>query len=180
MSKKAYARPQYKVKPAVMIIVAAIVFIFAALIVIIQPTDQEKIFKAYDKVGAIDLAEKHVFESIGASNLIKLIDTGKPIVVYFGTPSCSVCVTEIGWYDKEFVFAGLSSELNVIYYVNTGSLTQSSIKKLQDKYGMTLTGTPEVYYLNEGEIVKTRKEYTTGTTQLQIKNFFTFIKNDLA
>ncbi|MCU0104989.1 hypothetical protein N7603_04895 [Acholeplasma vituli] len=178
MSKKAYARPQYKVKPAVIIIVAAIVFLFAAVIVLLQPTDQQRIYNAYD-VGNSTIKKDHVFESISASKLAKLIEKGDPIVVFFGDPSCSVCVSEIGWYDQEFKDAGLVSELSVIYYVKFGSMTEASKQTLRDKFGMALTETPEVYYLNEGEIVSKRKDFTTGTMAGQIKAFFTLVKNDL-
>lgn len=179
MSKKAYARPQYKVKPAVIVIVSAIVFLFAALIVIIQPTDQEKIYKAYNTAGSPNLVKDHVFESISASKLTKLIENGDPIIVFFGDPSCSVCVSEIGWYDQEFKDAGLVSKLSVIYYVKSSTMTESSKQALRDKFGMELTATPEVYYLNDGEIVSKRKDFTTGTMAAQIKAFFTFVKNDL-
>lgn len=182
MSKKPYARPQYKVKPAVIIIVAAIVFIFAALIVIIQPTDQAKIYKAYHSAGSPNITENHVFESISVSKLIKVIDSGRPVVVFFGTPTCTACVSEIGWYNQEFMSAGLKANIGVIYYVDTQDLTESNVTKLQQMYAMTLTSTPELYYLNEGEIVYRRSDFTSTTIPMagQIKNLFVAVKNDLA
>lgn len=182
MSKKAYARPQYKVKPAIIIIVAVIVFIFSALIVIIQPTDQEKIYNAYHTAGSPNITRENVFESISVSKLIKVIDSDEPVVVFFGTPTCQACVNEIGWYNIEFESEGLNDSLGVIYYVNTAGLSQDNIAKLQNKYGMNLTTTPEVYYLNGGEIVSKRADFNnqSQTMQLQIKNFFQGISDDLA
>lgn len=182
MSKKPYARPQYKVKPAVIIIVAVIVFIFSALIVIIQPTDQEKIYNAYNAAGSPNIKKENVFETISTDKLIRVIETGAPVVVYFGTPTCTVCVSEIGWYDIEFESAGLNQEVEVIYYLKSDGISASNVAKLQNKYGMTLTGTPEVYYFNEGEVVLKRADFNNQaqTMQLQIKNFFQAIKTDLA
>ncbi|MDX9807529.1 MAG: hypothetical protein RBS87_03050 [Acholeplasma sp.] len=182
MSKKPYARPQYKVKPAVIIIIAVIVFVFSALIVIIQPSDQEKIYKAYNSAGSPNLSQNHVIESISVSKLGRLIDSGAPVVVFFGTTTCSVCVSEIGWYDIEFKGAGLVSELSVIYYVNRTNMSDSDVEKFQTKYAMTLTGTPELYYLNDGDIVARRSDFNSDTQPMagQIRSFFTAVKNDLA
>lgn len=182
MSKKPYARPQYKVKPAVIIIVAVIVFIFSALIVIIQPTDQEKIYNAYSDKGSPNIQRENVFETISTDKLIRVIETGVPVVVYFGTPTCTVCVSEIGWYDIEFTSAGLDTSVEVIYYLKSDGISDSNKAKLQNKYGMTLTGTPEVYYFNNGDIVLKRADFNNQaqTMQLQIKNFFQAIKTDLA
>ncbi|GEM_PF-2894044 len=182
MSKKPYARPQYKVKPAVIIIVAIVVFLFSALIVIVQPSDQDKIYKAYHNAGSPNLTANHVIQSITVSKLGKLIDSGAPVVVFFGEVSCSACISEIGWYDLEFKGAGLVSELSVIYYVKRSSMSASDVEKFQTKYAMTLTATPELYYLNEGEIVHRRSDFNSDTQPMagQIKSFFTAIKNDLA
>ena len=182
MSKKPYARPQYKVKPAVIIIIAVIVFVFSALIVIIQPSDQEKIYKAYNNAGSPNLSQNHVIESISVSKLGRLIDSGAPVVVFFGTPACTACVSEIGWYDLEFKGAGLVSELTVIYYINRSNMSDSEVEKFQTKYAMTLTATPEMYYLNEGEIVARRSDFNSDTQPMagQIRSFFTAVKNDLA
>lgn len=184
MSKKPYARPQYKVKPAVIIIVAVIVFIFAALIVIIQPTDQERIYNAYNAAGSPNIQKDNVFESISTDKLIRVIETGVPVVVYFGTPSCTACVSEIGWYDIEFESAGLKQEVEVIYYLKADGMSDANKAKLQDKLGMALAATPEVYYFNDGEIVTKRADakYSdqADTMQLQIKKFFQDIKTSLA
>lgn len=181
MSKKPYARPQYKVKPAVIIIVAVVVFLFSALIVIVQPSDQDKIYKAYHNAGSPNLTTNHVIQTITPSKLGKLIDSGAPVVVFFGDPACTACVSEIGWYDLEFKGAGLVAEVSVIYYVNRTNMSASDVSKFQTKYAMTLTATPELYYLNDGDIVYRRSDFNSDTQPMagQIKSFFTAIKNDL-
>jgi hypothetical protein len=61
-------------------------------------------------------------------------------------------------------------------------MSDSEVEKFQTKYAMTLTATPEMYYLNEGEIVARRSDFNSDTQPMagQIRSFFTAIKNDLA
>ena len=171
MAKKAYARPQHKVKPLTIVIVVGILFVFAALIAVLIPSDKEKIYNAYKSAGSPNLQEDHVFESISGTKLMKVIDGDQPLIVFFGNTSCSVCVTEIGFYDIEFQAFGLEDTLKRIYYVNTTTLSAETVKKLQDVYQFKLEGTPELYYVNEGEIVLNRKDVSGDTQAAQIREF---------
>lgn len=175
MSKKAYARPQHKVKPLTIIIVVGILFLFAALIAVLIPSDKEKIYKAYTSAGSPNLQQDHVFESISASKLIKVIKSEEPIIVFFGNPSCSVCVTEIGYYDIQFQSYGLKESIKQIYYVDTNTLSAKMIKELQDTYKFKLEATPELYYVNNGAIVLNRADVTGDTQVAQIKEFMRLV-----
>ena len=171
MAKKAYARPQHKVKPLTIIIVVGVIFIFAALIAVLIPSDKEKIYKAYTNAGSPNLQENHVFETISTSNLAKVIDSKVPVVVFFGNTSCGSCVTEIGFYDIEFKAQGLKEPIGVIYYVDTTQMSQASMQSLKTKYAFVFEGTPELYFLNNGAIVEKRADYTVGTAAAQIRTF---------
>jgi len=179
MAKKAYARPQHKVKPLTVIIIVGVIFVFATLIAVLIPSDKEKIFTAYSNAGSPNLQEDHVFESISASNLAKVIESDEPVMVYFGTPTCPVCVNEIGFYDIEFKAAGLKESIGVIYYVNTTTVTAAQLTSLQSKFQFAFQGTPELYYLNNGAIVEKRADFTESTAAAQIRAFMTEVATHL-
>lgn len=178
MAKKAYGRPQHRVSPLTVIIVVGIVFIFAALIAVSLPSDKAKIYNAYE--ASPNLQKDHVFETISVNNLIKVIDNKGPVMVYFGSPACSVCVQEIGYYDIEFKNQNVDEHLKVIYYVQA-PLTEAQTQLLTSKYQMTLTGTPELYLLNNGAIVSKRADFnnSTWTQARQIREFMIAAFNHL-
>lgn len=179
MAKKAYARPQHKVKPLTVIIVVGVIFIFATLIAVLIPSDRDKIYTAYKNAGSPNIQQTHVFESISASNLAKVIESDKPVMVYFGTPTCPVCVNEIGFYDIEFKDKGLKETIGVIYYVNTATVTQAQLTSLQSKFQFSFQGTPELYFLDNGAIVEKRADFTSQTPAAQIRAFMVEVANYL-
>lgn len=179
MAKKAYARPQHTVKPLTVIIVVGVIFVFATLIAVLIPSDKEKIFTAYTNAGSPNLQENHVFETISPNNLAKVIESDVPVMVYFGTPTCGVCVTEIGFYDIEFKAQGLKESIGVIYYVNTSTVTAAQLTSLQSKFQFSFQGTPELYFLDNGAIVEKRADFTTSTSAAQIRAFMIEVANYL-
>lgn len=170
--KKSYKNPKVTVKPLNFVIVGLVVAIFVAVILLLQPNDQEKIYKSYKTAGTTNLVEDHVFKTINAKDLIKLIDSGKPVVFYFGYTGCGACVAEVGYYDVEFKAAGLESALKNIYYLNTSKMSQANITKLETKYSIELKSTPQLMYFNDGAKVTSRQDNTTGQVPAQIRAFF--------
>lgn len=170
--KKSYKNPQVTVKPLNLIIVGLVITIFVALIFLLQPNDQKKIYKAYSSAGSTNLVEDHVFKSITVKDLMKKIDNKEAVVFYFGSTGCSYCVTEIGYYDLEFKNAGLEDSLKYIYYLDATKVSNENITKLQTKYSIELNATPKVYFFNDGAKVFDRASENSGSTPAQIRAFF--------
>lgn len=173
--KKSYKNPKVTVKPLNLIIVGLVITIFVALIILLQPNDQKKIYKAYSSAGSTNLVEDHVFKTISVNDLIKKIDSKEPVVFYFGYTGCGYCVSEIGYYDLEFKNAGLQDSLKYIYYLDATKVSQANITKLQTKYSIELNATPKVYFFNEGAKVSDRASENSGSTAAQIRAFFSKI-----
>lgn len=173
--KKSYKNPKVTVKPLNFIIVGLVITIFVALIILLQPNDQKKIYKAYSSAGSTNLVEDHVFKTISVNDLIKKIDSKEPVVFYFGYTGCAYCVSEIGYYDLEFKNAGLQDSLKYIYYLEATKVSDSNITKLQTKYSIELNATPKVYFFNEGAKVSDRASENSGSTAAQIRAFFSKI-----
>ncbi len=177
---KRYKKLQPKLKPLPFIVMGAILAVFILLIVFLRDTPQQRLEKQFNSVGA-DLASDHVLEEVKLSVVLGKIEKNEKIVVFFGTPTCSVCVQEVGFYNSEFKEAGLKEKLQKIYYVNVTKLTENQTDKFFEDYGVDLTTTPNLLYFENDEVSLSRNDEQfnlEGTkTRGQIHSFFIGVYN---
>ena len=104
---KYYNKLQPKLKPWPFIVIGAILLAFVLLVVLLTPSKHERFYNTYTTNGA-DITKEHPFVEISYKTLMKKIDSEEKLIVYFGYASCKDCLSEIKYYENEFITQGVN------------------------------------------------------------------------
>ncbi len=130
------------------IVVGAILLILG--IVLLKPSEHDKIAKAYE-----DLDNTHIFENVSYKEFEKLgsTESGKYLVV-ISRPTCGHCQELLPEIDR----AAKSYEIDVIYYLNPEELSSGDLSDLQSIYGIG-SSTPNLLAMEDNKVLESSKDW---------------------
>jgi len=177
---KYYNKLQPKLKPWPFIVIGAILLAFVLLVVLLTPSKQERFYNAYTQSGA-EITKDHPFVELSYKELGKKIENEEKLIVYFGNTSCQVCLSEIKYYESEFVSQEVDGFITSIYYVNTIKLTEADKTAFKTAYQVDLADSPDLVYFENKVVVYERSDYNSSDPTVpaaqQIRNFYKAIKD---
>ena len=151
-----------KVKPKVHpITISAIVGFFVlviALIIVLQPSNQEVIYNQYELTATNDFTENHPFYEVNYKSTLfnkgldKIIENEELVFVYIGSPDCESCQKHIGAFQKYFESENVSDYVDLIYYYNP-SYNLVQFENFQEAYEGVEDFTPQLIVFQNGEIL---------------------------
>ncbi len=172
-----YSRLKPKIQPIPFVVLGAIVILIAVLVVVLKPDSKKGFYESYKQS---DIPEDHVFEEISLKQLNKKIAKNEKLLVYFGYPGCTNCISEVKYYQIEFYNQGMDEKFSKIYYINLAKLKEKEFETLVELFNIQATESgfkAELFYFNEGELVISRGTYTSGNFASQIVSFYKAVKN---
>ncbi len=113
MYNKKKQKAKFKFRVELLVILASIAIMITLSIVLRLPDAKTKIADSYTAYGS-SLTSDHVYEEISFSELYKLKDDENYTFVYFGSPECGSCVSEI----TNINTAALKWDIELVYYVD--------------------------------------------------------------
>lgn len=166
------------VKPSIIIGVIAFFVLIIALIVLLTPSAERKLFNSYTTSTAVsedvrndlrndDLFKNHVFKVVSLSDVKKKVENKDDFILHIGSASCSICVQGIGHYNKYFIENLSKFEAHVgknIFYLeaNTQGLYEFVVaQNMQaaaadgEQQGV---GTPHLTYFKKGKVTYNRDD----------------------
>jgi hypothetical protein len=172
---KYYNKLQPKLKPWPFIVIGAILLAFVLLMVILTPSKQERFYTAYTQSGA-EITKDHPFVEVSYQDLMKKVNAGEKLVVFFGFPTCQVCITEIKYYESELKTQGVDEYISTIYYVNAQKLTEVQQTQFKETHNVDLADSPDLIYFENKVAVYKRADFSSTDPSVpaaqQIRNFY--------
>lgn len=184
-----YSTLKPKVHPLTIAGIIGFFLVVFGLILILQPNKQTQIYNAYMGV-AVEartegLTEDNPFKEVtykgGLFNkgLEDILKDEELVLVYIGTPTCSVCVSHIGAFQSYFESRDVDQLTNHIYYLNSLTDTES-ILKLQEAFPDAVTSvTPQLLAFKNGEVVETFQVLSSTVVSemnSSVRNFYNAVK----
>jgi hypothetical protein len=177
-----YAKVTPKVHPLTYIGILGFIIVIVGLILIFQPSEQEKIYSSYANQQNIDLTyfkEDHPFNQVKYNSslfnkgLEDIIEDETYVLLYIGRPTCAACVNNIGAFAHFFNEFELNEYFDGIYYLNSESDVKG-LTTLNEEYAQITDSTPQLIAFKDGEIIRviTLREETDRTNINQ--NVFLF------
>lgn len=173
MAKKSYENVPLRVNKWTLISFAMVVVIIIGSIILLTPSAQEKLARAY-RAGGLD--RDHVFVEVSEQKLYDLVATGERIHVYYGHPNCSACMDSIQMVNTT------AKDLNIttVYYLKAGffdlplASSEAMITRLQNNLGIVATSTPAVWTFENGTRLRENFQYYDDQSQTNYVNGMTF------
>ncbi len=173
-----------KVKPKIHpITISAIVGFFVlviALIIVLQPSNQQTIYNSYELYATNDLTEDHPFYEVNYKSTLfnkgldKIIENEELVLVYIGSPSCTSCQAHIGAFQKYYESLNMTEYLDLIHYYDpTKNLDQFA--NFQADYEGIKDATPQLVLFKDGEILLQFEVVSAEDTQLlnrSVRDFY--------
>ncbi len=177
---KYYNKLQPKLKPWPFIVIGAILLAFVLLVVLLTPSKHERFYNIYTQNGA-EITKEHPFVEISYKTLMKKIDSEEKLIVYFGYASCTNCLSEIKYYENEFITQGVNEFITSIYYVDVTKLSSAQLTAFNTAHQVDLSDSPDLVYFEKKVVVLERSDYTSSDPTVpaaqQIRNFYKAIKD---
>lgn len=170
-----YKKIQPKLKPLPFIIIGIIIVTIVLLVIFLRDTPKQAFYKEYTAHGARHLDEDHVFKEISYKTFNKKLGKNEKMLVYFGSPTCPVCVEEVPLYNKEFKTESLNMKeyFDYIYYIDDRKLKSNQIDEITDKYFYSPEDSLFLYF-EDGEVAADRYMFMSG--QSAQGNIYLFLK----
>jgi len=153
------------------------------LILIFQPSKEQLIYRAYTTVTVSNrttgLTEDHPFVDITyrgglfRKGLDKVIANDEVVVLYIGTPTCSVCVQHIGAFQRYFLEKGMDDYTDQIYYLNP-TTDQRGFEQMVEKYEQVEAFTPQLLVFKNGVIIGAFEVVSNDNVQAMNNSVSTF------
>ncbi|MDO9628630.1 MAG: thioredoxin family protein [Acholeplasmataceae bacterium] len=163
-----YNKVEPKVHPITIASIIGFFVIVFGLILIFQPTNQEKIAKSYELYN-IELTEDHPFYQVTYGSklfkrgLDKIIAKEEVVVVYVGFPSCPACQTHIKGFESYFRSENVEDYTSKIYYINPNENVADFVK-FQTAFPSIINSTPQLLVFIDGELVT---QFSPGSSTAQ-------------
>ena len=157
MAQKKYNALEPQVSKWTYIIIASVMVVIIGLLIILQPSNQDKIFASYDPVANDDFTEDHPFyevsyrSSLFNQGLDKILEKEDVVFLYVGSNTCQSCVAHIGAIQKYFYSENVDEKVNQIYYYNAVKNEKDFIALFDNVTGIT-ESTPQLLLIVDGEI----------------------------
>ena len=172
MSKYSKAK---KVQPGIIIGIISFFVILVALIMILAPSNEQKIFNNYISADATlkhnaDF-KNHAYKVVTVKQLEKMIDNKEDFVLLVASYTCSVCREGVALYTKHFKSDANKSVLEEhvgknIYYLDVTNVTQeiydfiiaTNIQKA-DSSDSTSVSSPHLVLFKDGKLSVSRSTF---------------------
>ncbi|TNF08107.1 MAG: hypothetical protein EP317_03700 [Bacillota bacterium] len=157
-----YAKVTPKVHPFTYIGIIGFIIVIVGLILIFQPSEQEKIYAAYASQQNIDntyFKEDHPFDQVKYSSTLfnkglkDIIDDEEYVLLYIGRPTCEACVNNIGAFAHFYFEFELDTYFDSIYYLNSEEDTKG-LTEIDEDYAQINQDTPQLIAFKDGEILR--------------------------
>jgi len=153
-----YTKVQPKVHPFTISAIIGALVIVIALIIVLQPSNQQVIYNQYELYATNDLTEDHPFYEVNyKSSLFKkgldnIIEDEELVFVFISSPDCTSCQAHIGAFQKYFEELGMSDYIDLIHYYDPGkSVVQ--FENFRTEYEGVAESTPQMIVFQNGEIL---------------------------
>lgn len=161
-----YTKVQPKVHPFTISAIIGFLVIVIALIIVLQPSNQEVIYNQYELYATDDLTEDHPFYEVNYKSTLfnkgldKIIEQEDLVFVFISSPSCTSCQAHIGAFQKYFEELGMADYVEQVHYLDPGkNLTQ--FENFRTDYPGVGETTPQFIVFQDGEIL-TQFEVVAG------------------
>lgn len=181
-----YTKVQPKVHPYTIIGIVGFFIVVFGLIFIFQPSKEQLIYRAYTTVTVANktsgLTEDHPFKDISyrgglfSKGLDKVIEQEEIVVLYIGTPTCSVCVQHIGAFQRYFFEEKIDEYVDQIYYLNP-TTDQRGFNQMVEKYQQIGAFTPQLIIFKDGQIIGSFEVESNDNVQTMNSSVRTFFRN---
>jgi thiol-disulfide isomerase/thioredoxin len=175
-----YTKVKPKVHPITIAATVGFFVVIIALIIILQPTNRERIYNAYSPYSTNDLTEDHPFYEVNyKSTLFKkglksIIEEEDLVFVYVGSPDCTSCQAHIGAFQKYYDSLSMNEYVDTIYYINPSEDIDQFEDFVADYEGVAET-TPQLIVFQDGEILTQFVVQTGEVSQLlnrSVRDFY--------
>ncbi len=132
------------------------VVIVVVAIILLRPSEHDKITKAYDK-----LDNNHILDEVSYSEFEKLGSKESGVyLVLISRPTCLACQTQINDIDRavQSRIEDGTIDVDVLYYLNTDKMSDSQKNALIANYGVQ-GGTPDLLIMEDNEVVKSSLDW---------------------
>lgn len=163
-----YTKVEPKIHPITIASIVGFFVVIFGLLLIFQPTNQEKIYDAYALYN-IEITEDHPFYQVNyrgglfKKGLSKIIEQEEVVVVYVGFASCPACQTHVVGFESYYHSEGLDEHISQIYYIDP-TQNQGDFENFQKAFLDIQNTTPQILVFMDGEIVLT---YSPGESTEQ-------------
>jgi len=179
MAKK-YTHVQPKVHPLTISIIIGFIVVAIGLIVVLQPSDKQLIYNAYEAYATDDLTLDHPFVSknydstLFKKGLDKLIEQEEIVIVYIGSPSCTSCQAHIGAFQKYYESLNLDEYVDMIYYFNPLDHA-TGFKNFMADFEEVEETTPQLIVFKDGKVFDQFEVQSGDDNQIinrSVRNFY--------
>ena len=163
-----YSKVEPKIHPITIASIIGFFVVVFGLILIFQPTNQEKIHEAYALYN-VEITEDHPFYQVNyrgglfKKGLNKIISQEEVVVVYVGFAACPACQTHVKGFESYYHSEGLDEHVSRIYYIDP-TQNQGDFENFQEAFPEILNTTPQILVFMGGEIVES---YSPGESTEQ-------------
>jgi len=163
-----YSKVEPKVHPITIVSIVGFFVIIFGLLLIFQPSNQEKIQDAYALYN-VTITDDHPFYQVDYSGglfkqgLKRIISKDDVVVVYVGFASCPACQTHIKGFESYYRSEGLDDHVSTIYYLDP-TQNQGDFVKFQEAFPQISNSTPQLLVFIDGELVR---QFTPGQSTVQ-------------
>lgn len=147
-----------RISPATLYAMLGFIVVVFAIIAIFSPSNQEKIYNAYQAYGVTTLPEDHPFYQVDydgglfSKGVEDYITSGEPTIVVLGFASCGGCQAHITPFATYFESTGVSEFIDRVYYYDV-SVDQKGFAEFQGMFPEIPGSTPQIILFMDGEIV---------------------------
>ena len=188
-----YSSLKPKIHPLTIAGIIGFFVVVLGLILVLQPNEQTRFYNAYMGVAVeartAGLSEKNPFSQVTYNGglfdkgLKDILEDEELVIVYIGTPTCSVCVSHVGAFQAYFESREVNLLTDSIYYINSQA-DQTSVIKLQELFPESVTNvTPQLIAFKNGEVIETFEVLSSTTVSemnLSVRNFYNAVKTHFA
>jgi hypothetical protein len=163
-----YSKVEPKIHPITIASIIGFFVVVFGLILIFQPSNQEKIYDAYDLYN-VEITEDHPFYQVSyrgglfKKGLNKIIENDEVVVVYVGFATCPACQTHIKGFESYYRSEGLDEHVSRIYYLDP-TQNQGDYENFQEAFPELTGSTPQILVFMNGEVIQT---YSPGESTEQ-------------
>ena len=181
-----YTKVKPKVHPLTITAIVGFFVLIIALIIVLQPSNKDRIYNAYDPYASNDFTEEHPFyevqykSSLFKKGLKKIIENEELVFVFIGYPGCSSCQAHIGSIQKYYEQLELNAHVDMIYYFDPQKDADSEgnseqFEAFRNDFEDVKTTTPQLIVFKDGEILKQFEVASGDDSQLinrSVRKFF--------
>lgn len=158
--------------------------VLIGLILLLQPSNEQKIYEKYELYGAT-LEEEHPFYEVNYENklfrkgLKGIIESEEVVVVLIGNQQCEICVRHIGPIANYFYSTGMDEVVDKIYYFDPATDDEALLKLSGDYLGIT-ANVPQLLVFKNNQVDSVFTVASNDNLQLINSSLNTFFTQAIA